>query len=313
MLGYQSAGQHHSKDVYLYRQGDVFVVLNAVGDTFAHYYHHLHGTSVCAIGLHVSNPSEVLERVNLYRYKLYRERHGINEYDMPAVRSPDGSLVHFLGQDYSPAQDFAITHVSPASTVGLRRVDHVGRAVPSGQMGAWILFLRTVLDLQVDRPLAIPDPHGTVSSTALTDRSHRIRFPLTSSDNSSTVVAKVLSNFGGAGVNQIAFETNDIFASIAAIRANGMPLLEIPANYYSNLEATQGLSPTQVKRLARANVLYDSDGSGGEFFHAYTDFFGGRFFFEIVQRSGGYDRYGEANSAVRLAVQAKHRINREQS
>jgi 4-hydroxyphenylpyruvate dioxygenase len=313
MLGYQSAGQHHSKDVHLYRQGDVFVVLNAVGDTFAHYYHHLHGTSVCAIGLHVSNPSEVLERVGLYRYKLYRERHGINEYDMPAVRSPDGSLVHILGKDYSPAQDFAITDVSPTSTVGLRRVDHVGRAVPSGQMGAWVLFLRTVLGLQVDRPLAIPDPHGTVSSTALTDRSHRIRFPLTSSDNSSTVVAKVLSNFGGAGVNQIAFETDDIFASIAAIRANGMPLLEIPANYYSNLETAKGLSRSMIERLAEANVLYDSDGNGGEFFHAYTDFFGGRFFFEIVQRSGGYDRYGEANSAVRLAVQAKHKINRGQS
>jgi 4-hydroxyphenylpyruvate dioxygenase len=221
--------------------------------------------------------------------------------------------VHILGKDYSPAQDFAITDVSPTSTVGLHRVDHVGRAVPSGQMGAWVLFLRTVLGLQVDQPLAIPDPHGTVSSTALTDRSHRIRFPLTSSDNSGTVVAKVLSNFGGAGVNQIAFETDDIFASITAIRANGMPLLEIPANYYSNLETAKGLSRSLVERLAEANVLYDSDGNGGEFFHAYTDFFGGRFFFEIVQRRGGYDRYGEANSAVRLAVQAKHKINQGQT
>lgn len=313
MLGFQSAGHHHSKDVYLYRQGEVFVVLNAGSDTFAHYYHHLHGTSVCAIGLRVSNPADGLLRAELYRYKLYRERRGSNEYDMPAVRSPDGSLVHFLGRDYSPAQDFSITEESSASTAGIRRIDHIGRAVPSGQMGAWVLFFRTVLGLQVDQSLSIRDPHGSVSSTALSDRSHGIRFPLTCSDNSSTVVGKVLTNFGGAGVNQIAFETDDIFASIAAIRSNGMPLLEIPANYYSNLASVNSLPRSLVRRLAEANVLYDSDANGGEFFHAYTVFFGGRFFFEFVQRCGGYDRYGEVNSAIRLAVQAKHKPNRDQT
>jgi 4-hydroxyphenylpyruvate dioxygenase len=54
------------------------------------------------------------------------------------------------------------------------------------------------------------------------------------------------------------------------------------------------------------------DENGGEFFHAYTEFFERRFFFEIVQRTKGYDRYGEINSPVRLAVQAKQHLRRTQ-
>jgi 4-hydroxyphenylpyruvate dioxygenase len=246
----------------------------------------------------------------LYQYKHYEERRGPQEYDMPAVRSPDGSLIHLLGDDYAPAQDFALHEYDSTSAIRINGVDHVARAVPPGQMGAWVLFYRTILGLVVERSLDIADPHGIVSSTALRDRGNRLRLPLTCSDNSDTVVSRALTSFGGAGINQIAFATDDIFSSVAAIRSNGMPLLKIPSNYYRKLEQDQKVPQSLLKSLEHAGILYDCDGKGGEFLHAYTDFFGGRFFFEIVQRSGGYDRYGEVNSPVRLAVQAKHRLRR---
>jgi 4-hydroxyphenylpyruvate dioxygenase len=49
-------------------------------------------------------------------------------------------------------------------------------------------------------------------------------------------------------------------------------------------------------------ILYDRIGAG-EFFHLYTRSINGMFF-EVVERRGGYDRYGEANAPVRLAAQA---------
>jgi 4-hydroxyphenylpyruvate dioxygenase len=60
-----------------------------------------------------------------------------------------------------------------------------------------------------------------------------------------------------------------------------------------------------LAELARNNVLYDRDPRGGELFHVYTESFEGRFFFEILQRRGGYSGYGTANVAVRLAAMAK--------
>ena len=61
--------------------------------------------------------------------------------------------------------------------------------------------------------------------------------------------------------------------------------------------------------LQQHNLLYDQD-DNGEFLHAYTDTFDGRFFFEFVQRIGGYQQYGAANAAVRMAAQAQQRVTR---
>lgn len=304
-LGFRRLGKHRSKDVTLFRQGDVAIVLNAGSDTFAHYYHHLHGTSVCAIGIQLSDPDAFLARADLYRYKRHEERIGPKEYSMPAVRAPDGSLIHALGEDYDPATDFEIEADDANAGAGLLRVDHLARAVPIDQFDSWVLFYRAMLGLAADQPVDLSDPHGIVHSRALHDSGNRLRMPLTFSDSSKTVVAKSLTRFGGAGVNQIAFETNDIFKAVESMRANGVPLLHVPANYYRNLVETPGIPEQRVAKLEEYGVLYDQDTKGGEFLHVYTELFRGRFFFEVVQRKQGYDRYGERNAPVRLAAQAK--------
>ncbi len=51
-------------------------------------------------------------------------------------------------------------------------------------------------------------------------------------------------------------------------------------------------------------MLYDRDERGGELLHFFTPVIGGRVFFEVLERRGGYDGYGASNSAVRLAATA---------
>ena len=81
-------------------------------------------------------------------------------------------------------------------------------------------------------------------------------------------------------------------------------MLPIPANYYEDLAAKWGLDDAEVSRLQGIDMLYDREEDGGEFLHAYTDTFQGRFFFEIVERRGEYQGYGAANAAVRMAAQS---------
>jgi 4-hydroxyphenylpyruvate dioxygenase len=52
--------------------------------------------------------------------------------------------------------------------------------------------------------------------------------------------------------------------------------------------------------------LYDRT-SDGEFWHFYTAVLGGRVFFEVVQRIGDYQGYGEVNSPVRMAAHRRQR------
>ena len=62
-LGFRRIGKHRTKDVLLYRQGDVNIVLNAERDSFAHAFYSVHGPSICAIALEVADELETLSQI----------------------------------------------------------------------------------------------------------------------------------------------------------------------------------------------------------------------------------------------------------
>lgn len=303
-LGFHNAGQHRSKDVVLYRQGDTAIALNADRDSFAHSYFLLHGPAVCAVGLWAEDARSALTRAETFGCSIYEERVGADEAPMPAVRAPDGGLVYLVDKDFD-FSDFVADEKKAPRGAGLRKVDHVAAAVPADQFDSWLLFYRAVFGLQPEESWVLPDPYGLVRSRALASANRTVRFPLSFSDSSRTAVARSLSTFAGAGVQHIAFDTDDIFATVDRLRQQGVPLLPIPENYYDDLIARFGLEDARVDELRRRHILYDRSADGGEFFHVYTQFFRGRFFFEVVQRVGGYDQYGAANAPMRMAAQTQ--------
>jgi 4-hydroxyphenylpyruvate dioxygenase len=82
-------------------------------------------------------------------------------------------------------------------------------------------------------------------------------------------------------------------------------VLTISDNYYDDLIAKSVLSLEEIERMRALNILYDVQGEGS-FYHFYFKEQNG-LFIEILQRVGGYDRYGETNAQVRLAAQARDR------
>ena len=305
-LGFAKAGRHRSKDVTLWRQGDIHIALNADRESFAHSYFLLHGSAVCAVGLWADDPRAAMTRAEIFGCSRYEERVGAEELPMPAIRAPDGGLLYMVDQDFQ-FSDFLPEAPKKARSAGLQRIDHIAQAVPADQFDSWVLYYRSVLGLHPEESWVLPDPYGLVRSRALASDNRSVRFPLSFSDSSRTAVARSLSTFAGAGVHHIAFDTADIFAAVEDLRARGLELLPIPDNYYDDLIARFGLADALVDQLRRGHILYDRTPDGGEFFHVYTQFFRGRFFFEIVQRKGGYDLYGAVNAPVRMAAQAQHR------
>ncbi len=80
-------------------------------------------------------------------------------------------------------------------------------------------------------------------------------------------------------------------------------MLDIPRNYYDDIEAKFGVPLDIVERMAQLGILYDRDGTA-EYFQFYSRAFAKRVFFEIVERRG-YQAYGAANAPIRLAAQAR--------
>ncbi|HET9045666.1 MAG TPA: 4-hydroxyphenylpyruvate dioxygenase, partial [Casimicrobiaceae bacterium] len=101
----------------------------------------------------------------------------------------------------------------------------------------------------------------------------------------------------------IAFATDDIFVTMARLADNGAKFVAISPNYYDDLAARFALPPDLVARMRERGIVYERT-PAGEYFHAYSERFADRFFFEIVQRVGTYDGYGAANAPARLAAQS---------
>ncbi|WP_350403747.1 3-dehydroshikimate dehydratase QuiC [Pseudomonas sp. W17] len=309
-LGFARAGQHRSKSVSLMRQGEINLILNSEPYSFAHSFFEAHGPSVCATAIRVKDSAKALERAVAYKGQPYRGLVGPNELELAAVREPDGSLIYLVDQQQGGQHlydtDFNM-HSGVVAKGGLKRIDHMAMALPADSLDSWVLFYKSLLDFEADDEVVLPDPYGLVKSRALRSRCSSIRLPLNISENRNTAISHALSSYRGSGVHHIAFDCDDIFAEVSRAKEAGVPLLDIPLNYYDDLAARFDFDDEFLSELAYYNVLYDRDAQGGELFHVYTEPFEGRFFFEIIQRKNGYAGYGAANVAVRLAAMAKSR------
>jgi 4-hydroxyphenylpyruvate dioxygenase len=177
-------------------------------------------------------------------------------------------------------------------------------------MDSFVLFYRAVFGFTPEQLWELPDPYGLIQSRAMVSRDRSVRLPLNASESRTTATGRFVSAYAGAGVHHIAFAAPDMPQAAEALSTAGARLLPMPTNYYDDLAARHGLDDAVLAGLQHSNLLFDRD-ELGEFVHAYTGNFRDRFFFEIVQRRGGYQQFGAANAAVRMAAQTQRRPERQ--
>ncbi|MCP1772428.1 4-hydroxyphenylpyruvate dioxygenase [Neisseria perflava] len=299
-FGFQKTGLHKSKNVALYQHGDVNLILNAEPDSLADAFFNVHGTSVCAAAYKVRDADSMYERAVEYGSIFYEGKVGPNERHIHAIRSPNGGLQYFVDNDIYSV-DFHLTKFQGEPKIS--RIDHTAYGLANDAMDSWTLHFAAIFGFDIESDMTLADPYGLMKSRVLRSPNGRIRLPLNISDNQNTIVSRSMANYKGAGLQHIAFASDDIFATVAFLRSNGAKLLDIPQNYYDDLQARFDLDDEFVAKLRQHHLLYDADGKGGEFLHAYSPLIENRFFFEVCQRLGGYDQYGAVNTPVRLVAQ----------
>ena len=305
-LGFRRAGEHVSKAVTRWCQGNINIVVNLEKEGFAHSYNITHGTAVCAIGLRVDDAAAALDRAQALFDTPFRQAVGPGELQIPAVRGLGGSLIYFIDPktDLARVWDIEFKPVADATPeAGLTAVDHISQSMLYSEMLSWLLFYSSLLDLTKTAEQDVLDPGGLVKSQVVHSPDGRLRIVLNGSQSSRTQSSRFMSEAFGSGVQHIAFATDDLLATVNRLEANGVPLLPVPENYYDDLLARSDLSPERIGSLRAHNILYDRDGDA-EYLQAYTMTVEDRFFFEIVERRG-YQGYGAVNAPVRLAAQTR--------
>lgn len=302
-LGFVRAARHRSKAVEHWRQGNINLVINLEEGSYAAQYLSLHGSSVCAIALEVSDVEKVIERAAQMNYQASYGDPLNDTHGNPAIAGLSEGLLYFVpGNGQSIWQRDFIAEVTTDESGLLEHVDHMSFTMPYPEMLRSILLYRAVLGMSAAPAVDVYDPGGLMRSQVMRTDDNAVCFALNSSDAENTLSSRILERQAGPGVQHIALESRDIKALARRVRDAGIPILTLPDNYYADLQARFGLSDADIAELAELGLLYDEDESG-KFWQFYTRMFDGSFCFEIVQRQG-YTGFGAANAPIRSAMQA---------
>ncbi|MGM5059065.1 bifunctional sugar phosphate isomerase/epimerase/4-hydroxyphenylpyruvate dioxygenase family protein [Rhizobium sp. 814_E9_N1_1] len=307
-LGFKRTAVHRTKKVSLFEQGEIRILVNVDQAGFANAAYAVHGTFAYAMALVVDDAVKAYERALALDAEPFTQPVAEGELVLPAIRGVGGGIVYLI-DDKSALGRFSeidfqpVTDDSDAPSAGLLRIDHVAQTVGYDEMLTWLLFYTSIFETRKTPMVDIIDPAGVVRSQVVENESGALRITMNGAENRRTLAGHFIAEKFGAGIQHLAFLTDDIFATAESLRVCGFRSLHISPNYYDDVEARFGLDPALTERLKAENILYDRD-EHGEYFQLYSGTYGEGFFFEIVERRG-YRGYGAPNAIFRIAALKK--------
>ena len=257
-LGFRRAGRHRSKDLTLYRQGGINLILNADPYSFARVHFLEYGPSVCAIGLATDDPVRALNRATALQAPRFDGRLGPDDPPLPAITAPDGSVIYFIDAAFGAnglfEAGFDLSSEEPGAEAGaqLQTIDHIALGLPTGALDTWVLFCRAVLGMQPGDSHELSDPYGLIRSAGMASEDRSVRFVLNVSLSQRTRTARTIGTLGGRSVHHIGIGCSDIVATVSRLRAAGADFVPISPNYYDDLLARLDLDPGRRGPHARA-------------------------------------------------------------
>src|SRR5476649_1063171 len=301
-MGFVKVARHRSKDVSLFRQGDVNFIVNGETESFAQGFARVHGPSVCAIAFRVKNAARAYRRAISLGAWGVENKVGPMELNIPAIKGIGDSLIYLVdrygerGSIYDVDFEFLPGVDHNPKGVGLTYIDHLTHNVHRGRMDEWSSFYERLFNFREIRYFDIEGKLTGLKSRAMTSPDGRIRIPINESSDDKSQIEEYLSAYQGEGIQHIALGTDDIYASVEALRQGGMAFQDTPDTYYQQLDSRIPGHGEDMARLKRNRILMDgtSDAQTGLLLQIFTQNAIGPIFFEIIQRKGNQG-FGEGN------------------
>jgi 4-hydroxyphenylpyruvate dioxygenase len=314
-MGFTPVAKHRSKNVTLYRQGDVNYVVNAEPDSFAQDFAREHGPCACAMAFRVVDARAAYERALSLGAEPFHGKVGPMELNIPAIRGIGGSLLYFVdryaGNPANPGSiwdvDFVWTGARDPKPepAGLFYLDHLTHNVMRGRMDHWAGWYEKLFNFREIRFFNIEGKLTGLISRALTSPCGKIRIPINESLDDKSQIEEYLRQYKGEGIQHIACGSRDLYATVEALRANGLPFMPAPpATYYEKVDSRVPEHGEDVARLKANGILIDGEGrvalgdKEGRMSKVLLQIFSGTLlgpiFFEFIQRKGD-DGFGEGN------------------
>ncbi len=301
-LGFAAVARHRSKNVTLYRQGDINYVVNAEPDSFAQSFARVHGPSICAIGFRVRDAAHAYRRaLELGAWGVVPQV-GPMELNIPAIKGIGDSLIYLVDRygDAGSIYDVDFVPIEGADSAprgaGLGYIDHLTHNVHRGRMVEWADFYERLFGFREVRFFDISGQVTGLKSKAMTSPCGKIRIPINESSDDQSQIAEYLSAYRGEGIQHVALGCDDIYRAVGALRGRGTTFMDTPDTYYEKVDERVPGHGEEMERLRADRILIDGNPEKGEglLLQIFTDTVIGPIFFEIIQRKGN-DGFGEGN------------------
>jgi 4-hydroxyphenylpyruvate dioxygenase len=296
---------------YVLTQGEIrFVVTSALdGTTDIAEHVRRHGDGVRVVAYRVADAREAHARavarggVSLESPTESRDDHGAA---VIATIAAYGDTVHALVERdayhgvFLPGFEAASVPFALGSAVGLTRFDHIVANVEDGRLAEWVdWYARWGLgELQHFDENAISTEFSALRSTVVWN-GDRVVQPINepAEGRRKSQIAEYLDYYDSPGVQHLALRTEDIVATVSALRERGIRLLHVPADYYDAAPARMAGLDVDLpwEQLAELGILVDRDDEG-YLLQVFTETVASRptAFIEIIQREGARG-FGEGN------------------
>jgi 4-hydroxyphenylpyruvate dioxygenase len=268
-----------------------------------------HGDGVIDLALEVSSADEAYDyavahgALGLEAPHLLEDEHG---KVVVAAIATYGDTRHTLVErsGYSGTYLPGYLPAPPIVTAGDRgfftEIDHCVGNVELGKMDEWVDFYHRVMGFTNMKEFVgddIATEYSALMSKVVADGSRKVKFPLNEPavGKRKSQIDEYLEFYGGPGVQHIALATDDIAASVRAMKAAGVEFLATPGSYYDELGSWVGETRVPLDELAELGILADRD-EDGYLLQIFTQPVQDRptVFFELIERHGSQG-FGKGN------------------
>ncbi len=306
-LGFSKIAKHRSKNVYLWRQGEINFVLNAEPNSQADAFHKAHGPSANAMAFRVKDATKAIERARALGATIVENKVGPMELNVPAIEGIGGSLLYLVDR-YGEHNIYDIDFM-PLPGVdqhpkgnGLTYIDHLTHNVNRGNMDQWAEFYERLFNFREIRYFDIEGHLTGLKSKAMTSPCGKIRIPINESSDDKSQIEEFLREYKGEGIQHIALGTDDIYGTVESLKQKDVAFMVPPPDtYYEGLAKRVPWHTEDVERLRKNGILVDGApgttpgaNDGGILLQIFTNTVIGPIFYEIIQRKGD-EGFGEGN------------------
>lgn len=301
-LGFAEVAKHKSKDVWLFKQGDVNFIVNAEPSSQAEEFAKHHGPSVCGMAFRVKDASVALEHALANGGKQFAGNIGAMELNIPAIYGIGESTLYFVDRygdstiydvDFNFYPDYQERLAK--MDAGLHTLDHLTHNVKRGNMAVWSNFYEKIGNFREIRYFDIEGKLTGLVSKAMTGPCGKIRIPINESSDDKSQIEEYLKAYNGEGIQHIALSTDNIYETVRTLKGRGMAFMDTPETYYEQVNQRVQGHEEDVDLLRELRILIDgAPEKDGILLQIFTDTVIGPVFFEIIQRKGN-EGFGEGN------------------